>query len=148
MRRSQPALVDLEDAREEGLLNIGQAAARSGVSAKMIRHYESIGLLPSARRTFSNYRLYSAADVHTLGFVRRARDLGFSLPEIKDLLGLWQDRERKSGDVRRIALHHVHELDQRIAQLESMRRTLQHLAADCHGDERPECPILDDLAMT
>ena len=148
MRRSQPALVDLEDAREEGLLNIGQAAARSGVSAKMIRHYESIGLLPSARRTFSNYRLYSAADVHTLGFVRRARDLGFSLPEIRDLLGLWQDRERKSGDVRRIALHHVHELDQRIAQLESMRRTLQHLAADCHGDERPECPILDDLAMT
>jgi MerR family copper efflux transcriptional regulator len=146
MHHSQAAFVDLESAREDGLLNIGQAAARSGVSAKMIRHYESIGLLPSARRTFSNYRLYSEADVHTLGFVARARHLGFSLAEIEDLLGLWQDRGRKSADVREIALRHVRDLDERIAQLKSMRRTLQRLAGDCHGDDRPECPILDDLA--
>ena len=146
MTRSAAALLELDEAREEGLLNIGEAAARSGVSAKMIRHYEGIGLLPSARRTFANYRLYSEADVHTLQFVRRARDLGFSLPEIKELLGLWQDRRRKSADVRRIAVAHVRDLDARIAQLESMRRTLQQLAAACHDDARPECPILDDLA--
>jgi MerR family transcriptional regulator, copper efflux regulator len=139
-------MLELADAREQGLLNIGQAADASGVSAKMIRHYESIGLIPEAGRTFANYRLYSHHDVHALQFVRRARDLGFSLPEIKDLLGLWQDRRRKSADVRRIALEQVRELGARIAELESMRRTLQHLAASCHGDERPECPILDDFA--
>ena len=146
MARSAAAPLELDEAREEGLLIIGQAAARSFVSAKMISHYEWIGLLPSARRTFANYRLYSEADVHTLQFVRRARDLGFALPEIKELLGLWQDRRRKSADVRRIAVAHVRDLDARIARLEAMRRTLQHLAAACHGDERPGCPILDDLA--
>jgi Cu(I)-responsive transcriptional regulator len=144
--RDAAAPLELSDARERGFLNIGQAAAASGVSAKMIRHYESTGLIPEAGRTFSNYRLYSPSDVHTLQFVRRARDLGFSLPEIKDLLALWHDRSRKSADVRRIALEHVEDLGTRIAELEAMRRTLRHLAAGCHGDARPECPILDDLA--
>ena len=146
MPRSNAATLELAEAKEQGLLNIGQAAAASGVSAKKIRHYETIGLIPEAGRTFSNYRLYSHSDVHTLQFVRRARNLGFPLPAIKALLALWQDRRRKSADVRRIALEHVAELDARIAEMESMRRTLQHLAASCHGDHRPECPILDDLA--
>ena len=146
MARSNTAALELADAREQGLMNIGQASAASGVTAKMIRHYEKVGLIPAADRTWSNYRLYSHDDVHTLQFVRRARDLGFSLEEIKELLGLWQDRRRRSADVRRIALEHVRDLGARIAQMESMRRTLQHLAADCHGDDRPDCPILDDLA--
>jgi Cu(I)-responsive transcriptional regulator len=146
MTRHAAAKLEPAEAREQGLLHIGEAAALSGVSAKMIRHYESVGLVPEAGRTFSNYRLYSPADVRLLQFVRRARDLGFSLPEIRELLALWQDRGRRSADVRRIALDHVRELDDRIARLESMRRTLQHLAASCHGDHRPDCPILDDLA--
>jgi Cu(I)-responsive transcriptional regulator len=142
----RPSTLELGEARDQGLLNIGEAAARSGVSAKMIRHYESIGLIRPADRTFSNYRLYTTADVHALQFVRRARDLGFSIPEIKELLGLWHDRARKSADVRRIATAHIRELDARIAELQAMRRTLDRLAASCHGDERPDCPILDDLA--
>ena len=146
MPRSSAATLELAEAKEQGLLNIGQAAAASGVSAKMIRHYETIGLIPQAGRTFSNYRLYSHGDVHTLQFVRRARNLGFPLPAIKALLALWQDRRRKSADVRRIALEQVAELDARIAEMQAMRRTLQHLAASCHGDHRPDCPILDDLA--
>ena len=146
MPRTSAATLELAEARGQGLLNIGQAAAASGVSAKKIRHYETIGLIPAAGRTFSNYRLYSHNDVHTLQFIRRARDLGFPLPAIKELLGLWQDRRRRSADVRRIALGQVAELDARIAEMQSMRRTLQHLAESCHGDQRPECPILDDLA--
>ena len=146
MARSNTAALELADAREQGLMNIGQASAASGVTAKMIRHYEKVGLIPPADRTWSNYRLYSHDDVHTLQFIRRARDLGFSLPAIKGLLALWHDRSRKSADVRRIALSHVGQLDARIAELQSMRRTLQHLAANCRGDERPHCPILDDLA--
>lgn len=148
MPRTRGAATPLElaEAREQGFLNIGEAAAASGVSAKRIRHYESTGLIPEAGRTFSNYRLYSPSDVHALQFVRRARDLGFALPEIKELLALWRDRSRRSSDVRRIALQHVEELGARIAELEAMRRTLRHLAASCHGDARPDCPILDDLA--
>src|SRR5262245_21963498 len=146
MPHRHTAALELDDARQQGLLNIGQAAAESGVSAKMIRHYEAIGLIPAADRSFGNYRLYAPADVHTLRFVRRARDLGFSIAEIKELLGLWQDRRRQSADVRRIALAHVRDLDARIAELESMRRTLARLARSCHGDDRPDCPILDDLA--
>ncbi|HUJ86481.1 MAG TPA: Cu(I)-responsive transcriptional regulator [Burkholderiales bacterium] len=127
-------------------MNIGAAARRSGVSAKMIRHYEGIGLIPKAARTCSGYRTYSDRDVHTLRFVRQARSLGFSIKQIEQLLGLWRNQRRSSRDVKALALEHVAELDQRIAELEAMKRTLQALAARCHGDERPECPILDRLA--
>lgn len=127
------------------IYNIGQAAEASGVSAKMIRHYETIGVLPPAERTFSNYRVYSQNDIHTLQFVRRARDLGFSMKQIQELLGLWKNR-RSSREVKRVALEHVRELDAKIREMEAMKRTLANLAAHCHGDQRPECPILDDLA--
>ncbi|HYC36005.1 MAG TPA: Cu(I)-responsive transcriptional regulator [Usitatibacter sp.] len=127
-------------------MNIGEAARASGVSAKMIRHYEEAGFIPKARRTPAGYRTYREEDVHALRFIRRARDLGFSLKEIKALLGLWENRRRASGDVKRLALRHVEELDARIAEMQAMRATLVHLAEHCHGDDRPDCPILDDLA--
>jgi Cu(I)-responsive transcriptional regulator len=130
----------------ETCMNIGEAAAASGVSAKMIRHYESIGLLPSAPRSDGGYRRYDARAVHTLRFVRRARNLGFSLDEIRALLMLWQDRGRTSADVKAITLRHVAELEQRIAELQAMRDTLSHLAQACSGDARPDCPILADFA--
>jgi len=126
--------------------NIGEAAARSGVSAKMVRHYESLGLLPSVARTESGYRLYGNREVHTLRFIRRARDLGFSMAEIAQLLKLWHNRRRASADVKRIALAHVEDLDCRLAAMAEMRDTLMHLARGCHGDQRPDCPILEDLA--
>ena len=129
-------------------MNIGQAAATSAVSAKMIRHYESLGLLPKVPRTQSGYRQYDDATVHTLRFIRRARDLGFSLEEIAALLGLWRNRRRASADVKRIALSHVDDLQRRIDEMQSMQRTLKQLAHSCHGDERPDCPILDDLARS
>jgi MerR family copper efflux transcriptional regulator len=125
--------------------NIGEAARRSGVSAKMVRHYESLGLLPSVGRTDSGYRQYTDREVHTLRFIRRSRDLGFSMAEIAELLKLWQNRRRSSADVRRIASKHVQELNQRMAEMESMRRTLEHLIECCQGDQRPDCPILDEL---
>jgi len=127
-------------------MNIGQAAEHSGVSAKMIRHYESIGLVERARRTDGGYRIYDGNDIHTLRFIRRARDLGFSIKEIAQLVGLWRNRRRASADVRRVAQQHISELDQKIAELQAMRRTLTELVEHCHGDRRPECPILDDLA--
>ena len=127
-------------------LNIGQAAAASGVSAKMIRHYESIGLIPRAARTGSGYRLYDEADVHTLRFVRRARELGFSMPEIKKLIGLWKNRSRASAEVKKLAQQHVRDLDERIQKLQEMRDTLQELMSCCKGDQRPDCPILSGLA--
>jgi MerR family copper efflux transcriptional regulator len=129
-----------------GALNIGEAATRSGVSAKMVRHYESLGLLPKVGRTDSGYRQYGEKEVHTLRFIRRARDLGFSMAEIAELLKLYQNRRRASSDVKRIALAHVADLDRRMAEMAEMKRTLEHLAHCCHGDERPDCPILDQLA--
>ncbi len=126
--------------------NIGEAAARSGVSAKMARYYESLGLLPTVARTEAGYRRYGQKEVHTLRFVRRARDLGFGMAEIAELLKLWQNRRRASADVKRIALQHVAALEQRMAELEAMRTTLRHLAECCHGDQRPDCPILAELA--
>ena len=126
-------------------MNISQAAAASGVSAKMLRHYETIGLVPKARRTASNYRSYTDSDVHTLRFIRMARDLGFSIDDIRALLALWRDRQRPSRDVKRLAERHAGELRARIAELEAMLATLEHLALHCHGDERPDCPILDGL---
>lgn len=126
-------------------MQIGEAASRSGVSAKMIRHYESLGLLPPAARTEAGYRQYDEATVHRLRFVRRARDLGFGLAEIEALLRLWADGQRASSDVKRIAQAHIDDLSRRIAQMQAMQRTLERLAAACHGDDRPDCPILDDL---
>ena len=127
-------------------MNIGEAARLSGVSAKMVRHYEALGLLPRVMRTDSGYRQYGPAEVHTLRFIRRARELGFSMAEISDLLRLWQNRERASADVKRIAQAHMADLDRRIAEMSGMRRTLEHLVRGCHGDARPQCPILDELA--
>lgn len=126
-------------------LNIGEAARRSGVSAKMVRHYESLGLLPAVNRTESGYRQYGEREVHTLRFIRRARDLGFSMAEIAELLKLWQNRRRSAHQVHRIARQHVDELTRKLQEMEAMRRTLQHLIDCCHGDERPECPILEEL---
>jgi MerR family copper efflux transcriptional regulator len=127
-------------------MKIGEAAEASGVSAKMIRHYEAHGLISRAGRTQAGYRVYGDDDVHVLRFIRRARDLGFAMKEIKTLLGLWNNRRRASGDVKKLAARHLAELDAKIEGLQAMRRTLLSLAHHCHGDERPDCPILDDLA--
>ena len=134
------------EAIERGLMDIGEAAKRSGVSAKMIRHYEAIGLLPKVARTFANYRIYTDNDVHTLRFIKRARTLGFSMEDIKELLALWQNRSRSSAAVKRIAGRHLGELRHKIAELKSIADTLDHLARHCHGDHRPQCPILEDLS--
>ncbi len=127
-------------------MNIGAAAQRTGLAAKTIRYYEEIGLIPRARRTESGYRAYSEADVQTLRFVQKARSLGFPVKDVGALLTLWQDRGRASADVKAVALAHVDEIDRKIAELEAMRQTVLHLAERCHGDDRPDCPILDDLA--
>jgi MerR family transcriptional regulator, copper efflux regulator len=129
-----------------GRLNIGEAAARSGVSAKMLRHYESLGLLGDVPRTESGYRQYSEREVHLLRFIRRGRDLGFSMAEIAELLRLWQDRDRASSQVKKIAQAHIADLDRRLAEMQAMRQTLLQLTQCCHGDERPDCPILEGLA--
>ena len=128
------------------LVNIGQAAKLSGVSAKMLRHYESLGLLGQVVRTDSGYRQYTSTDVNTLRFIKRSRDLGFSMAEIAELVNLWQDRSRASASVKHIAQKHLDELGTRIAAMQAMQRSLQDLLQHCHGDSRPDCPILDDLA--
>lgn len=127
-------------------MNIGEAAEASGVSAKMIRYYEEIGLIPKAERTASNYRTYGPAAVHSLRFIRRARELGFSLEETATLLKLWADKSRTSAAVKQVAAQHVAELERKIAGLQDMRATLTHLMHCCEGNERPDCPILNDLA--
>lgn len=127
-------------------MNIGQAARESGLSAKMIRHYEATGLLKPAHRTDSGYRIYQGGDLHTLAFIKRSRDLGFSLEEIARLLELWQDRSRASADVKALAGQHIDALNRRIDELLGLRDTLQRLVHDCQGDDRPDCPILLDLA--
>ncbi|MCC5966387.1 MAG: Cu(I)-responsive transcriptional regulator [Natronohydrobacter sp.] len=126
-------------------MNIGAAAKASGVSAKMIRYYEETGLIPPAGRTAAGYRVYSDQDVHMLRFIRRARDLGFSVEGIRELLGLWRDQSRQSADVKRLALAHVADLRRKIAELEDMASTLEALASACHGNDRPDCPILSEL---
>jgi len=127
-------------------VNIGQASRLSGVSAKMIRHYEAVGLLAPASRTESGYRQYNEAEVHSLRFIRHARDLGFSIEQIRELLGLWQDRKRPSRQVRALAQAHIEELDDKLKELQAMKATLEHLVHCCHGDDRPDCPIIDSLA--
>ena len=128
-------------------MNIGAAAAASGVTAKMIRHYEAIGLLRPADRRSNAYRDYGERDLHELRFVKRARRRGFSIPEIGELLALWRERGRPSREVKRIADAHIGDLESRIAEMQTMADTLRDLAAACHGDDRPDCPILDDLAL-
>ncbi len=127
-------------------LNIGAAAKASGVSAKMIRHYESIGLLPEAQRSNGNYRLYGAQEVHNLRFIHRARSLGFPLETIRELLALWRNRQRSSGQVKKLALTHVESLEAKIKEMQEMAGALRHLANNCQGDDRPDCPILENLA--
>jgi len=138
--------LELAEARRAGFWNIGEAAAQSGVSAKMIRYYESQRLLEPPRRTDAGYRIYDRDDIHTLRFIRRARGLGFSMKEVGRLLALWQNRKRSSADVRRVAQEHVKDLDRKIAELQTMRQALVDLVDRCRGDHRPACPILDDLA--
>lgn len=128
-----------------GPYNIGQAASQSKVTAKMVRHYESLGLLPKVRRTLSGYRQYTDKEVNILRFIKQARNLGFSMAEISELLRLWQNRQRSSESVKRIASVHIADLDERIQALVAMKQTLQHLVDCCRGDHRPECPILDEL---
>ena len=127
-------------------MNIGQAATASGVSAKMIRHYEQVGLFPEPARTDAGYRQYSEMEVHTLRFIRQARDLGFSIQQIGELVGLWQNRRRSSRQVKALAEAHIEELRQKALDLLAMKATLEHLVRSCHGDDRPECPILESLA--
>ncbi|MES2785713.1 MAG: Cu(I)-responsive transcriptional regulator [Pseudomonadota bacterium] len=126
-------------------MNIGEAAEKAGVTPKMVRHYESLGLLPKVHRTESGYRVYGESEVHTLRFIKRSRDLGFSIPVIGELVKLWQDRRRPSASVKKVASAHLAELDRKITEMESMRKTLGHLIHCCHGDDRPDCPILGDL---
>lgn len=128
-------------------MKIGQAAAAAGLSERMIRHYEKIGLIPAAARRDSGYRDYDERDVHALLFIGRARDLGFPIEDIRTLLALWHDRERSSADVKSLALARAAELKRKARELDAMRRTLEQLADSCHGDARAECPILEDLAL-
>ncbi|WP_079246856.1 Cu(I)-responsive transcriptional regulator [Sphingomonas turrisvirgatae] len=129
-------------------MNIGQASKASAVSQRMIRHYEAIGLIPKAARRESGYRDYDDRDVHTLRFIARARDLGFPIEEIGRLLALWRDRSRSSAEVKSLALARVEELKRKERDLREMRRTLEQLAQSCHGDDRPDCPIIKDLAAS
>jgi len=127
-------------------MNIGEASRASGVTQKMIRYYESIGLIDAVRRSANSYRVYSESDVHTLAFIRRARRLGFSVEKIQQLVTLWRDKARSSADVKGIAQEHIETLEAMIDELVAMRRTLEHLVACCHGDARPDCPIIEGLA--
>jgi len=127
-------------------MNIGQAAQKSGVSAKMIRHYEDIGLIKKPGRSASGYRVYSENDLHVLAFVRQARNLGFSIEQIRDLLDLWQNKRRTSRRVKELALKHIEELNDRINELQGIQQALSQLMTDCHGDDRPDCPIIDGLS--
>lgn len=129
------------------LFNIGQAAKASGISTKMIRHYESVGLLAAASRTLSGYRQYSERDIHTLSFIRHSRDLGFSIKQIEELVSMWQDPHRPSSKVKELASAHVEALNQKIQSLMLIKSELQKLVHCCHGDDRPDCPILDQLAL-
>ena len=127
-------------------MNIGEAASESGVNAKTIRYYESIGLIPPAIRAENGYRNYSLFDIQTLKFIQHARRLGFSVKDVGGLLELWRDKSRTSADVKALALQHISDVEKRIGELESIRRTLIDLTDRCHGDDRPDCPILEDLA--
>ena len=145
MGKAEPFLEHAQ-AVERGLLDIGRASHASGVSVKMIRHYEAIGLLKQVARTQANYRVYGERDVHTLRFIKRARTLGFSVDDIRELLSLWHNKSRPSASVKKIAARHMTGLKKRIEEMRAMVATLEHLSHHCHGDHRPDCPILEDLA--
>ena len=143
--RKQPK-PEMAEARQQGFFNISEAAKVSGVSAKMIRHYEQIGLMPAANRTFANYRIFNQSDINTLVFIKRARSLGFSMKKISTLLNLYHDKQRSSAEVKRLAQEHINELEDSITKMKEMRDSLSKLAHHCHGDERPDCPILDGIS--
>jgi MerR family transcriptional regulator, copper efflux regulator len=147
MNRSQQLKPEMAEAKQQGFLNIGDASAASGVSAKMIRHYEQIKLIRPASRTFANYRIYSADEVYTLGFIKRARLIGFTTKQISALLSLWQNKDRSSAEVKKLALEHVTELQCKIREMQNMCEEINVLADHCHGDARPSCPILEGLAL-
>ena len=128
-------------------MNIGQAAKISGVNAKLIRHYESIGIIPKASRSDAGYRTYTETEVYILSFVKSARSLGFSMKEIKKLVSLWRNKSRASSDVKELASRHVQEMEEKIVNLQEMVKTLKHLAKTCHGDHRPDCPILGGIEL-
>lgn len=138
--------LELADAHQQGLYAIGEAAKLTGLTPKMIRHYESLGLVSPTDRTQSNYRVYQSRDIHLLRFIKSARELGFSMKQIATLTSLWQDSARTSAEVKTLALAHIQEMDERIRSLQQMRQALHNLASQCHGDDRPDCPILDAIA--
>jgi Cu(I)-responsive transcriptional regulator len=144
-RVSKPVL-ELAEAHAKGLYSIGEVAKLTGLTAKMIRHYESLGLVKPTDRTLANYRVYQQRDIHLLRFIKSARDLGFSMKQIGVLASLWQDEGRSSAEVKKLALEHIQEMDERIQSLQQMRNALNELAGRCHGDDRPDCPILDAIA--
>ncbi len=146
MRQFNASALELADAQAKGLHTIGDAAKLTGVSAKMIRHYETLGLISPTDRTQANYRVYQTRDIHLLRFIKSARDLGFSMKQIAQLASLWQNEQRSSAEVKKLALEHIHEMDERIEALQNMRKALNDLATRCHGDDRPDCPILDGIA--
>ncbi len=145
-RLAHKPTLELADAHSQGLHSIGEAAKITGISAKMIRYYESLGLVKPTDRTYANYRVYQARDIHLLRFIKSGRDLGFSMKQIAMLSSLWQDSQRSSAEVKKLALEHINEMDERIKSLQQMRQALSDLAEQCHGDSRPDCPILDGLA--
>lgn len=130
---------------EESKMNIGEVAALSEVNSKMIRRYEELGIIPKAGRSLAGYRQYTDKDVHVLRFVKRARELGFSMKDIKQLVSLWRNKSRSSSQVKNIALKHQHELEKKLHEVQKMLKTIGQLVENCHGDERPDCPILDEL---
>jgi len=139
--------LELAQAHQQGLYSIGEASKHSGVSAKMIRHYETLGLIKVAERTQANYRIYNQQEIHSLHFIKRARDLGFTLKQISVLVSLWQNQQRTSAEVKALALKHIAEMDERIQGLHAMRSSLAELANTCKGDQQSDCPILANLAQ-
>lgn len=141
----KPAL-ELADAHAQGMHTIGETAKLTGLTAKMIRHYETLGLVTPTDRTQTNYRVYQTRDIHLLRFIKSARDLGFSMKQIATLASLWQNKDRSSAEVKTLAMEHIEEMDERIHSLQKMRKALSDLAGRCHGDDKPDCPILDAMA--
>jgi len=146
MQQRKQIKPELAEARQHGFFNISEASKASGVSAKMIRHYEQIGLIRTANRTYANYRIFNQSDIHTLVFIKRARSLGFSMKKISTLLNLYNDKQRTSGEVKRLAQEHIKDLEDAMAKMQDMHDALSKLANHCHGDHRPDCPILDGLS--
>lgn len=147
-RNASKTLFELADAHAKGLHSIGEVAKLTGLSTKMIRHYETLELIKPTNRTHANYRVYQTKDINLLRFIKSARELGFSMKQIAILASLWQDSKRNSAEVKNLAQEHIKDMDERIHSLQKMRQALSELANRCHGDDRPECPILDAMACT